>query len=401
MLAMFRRRVRAVTALALTVAALVPGATLLPAGAQTSNPDRVAELQEAIGEVSSEEAAALADLQAVRTQRAELDRAVADLDRQIAGVEQRIASLQGDVDRLTGQALELDGQVRATSAHLDVARQKAADAAAAMYRNEGAEPQYAGLLDAESLRDVYAGSQYLSHLSEERRAAVVSLGDLEAAIEKLRADAQAQRDQAEAAREQAASEREQLGGLRSEQAAKRAEIAEEEQREQEIVASIRARKDEFTAELAALQASSNAITTMLATRQKGQTKATNLHLTRPVPGGVTSSFGVRVHPVLGDSRMHNGIDMKAGAGDPIKAAASGTVAFAGVRSGYGNTVIIDHGNQYATLYGHASKLTVTTGEKVSAGETVALAGATGLATAPHLHFEVRLLGAPVNPTQFL
>ena len=401
MLRMFGRPVRAVTALGLTIAALVPFATFGPAGAQTANPDRVAELQEAIGEVSSEEAAALADLSAVRSQRAELDQAVAGLDRQIAGVEQKIAGLQGDVDRLTGQALELDGQVRATSVQLDDAKQKAADAAAALYLNDATAPPFASLLDAQSLRQIYAGSAYLSHVSEDRRDEVVSLGDLEAAIEKLRAEAQSQRDQAEAARQEADGEREQLEGLRSEQAAKRAEIVTEEQREQEIVASIRARKDEFQAELAALQASSNAITTMLSSRQKGQTKATSLALVRPVPGGVASSFGVRVHPVLGDSRMHNGIDMKASAGDPIKAAASGTVAFAGVRSGYGNTVIIDHGNQYATLYGHASKLLVSTGQKVSAGQTVALVGATGLATAPHLHFEVRLLGVPVNPTQFL
>ena len=401
MLAMFGRHVRAVTALGLTIAVLVPFATLLPAGAQTVNPDRASELQEAIGEASGEEAAALADLSAVRNQRAELDRAVAALDRRIADVEARIAGLQGDVDRLNGHALELDAQVKATSVQLDDAKQKAADAAAALYVNDAAEPPFASLLDARSLRQIYAGSAYLSHVSEDRRDDVVSLGDLEVAIDKMRADAQAQRDQAEAARQEAAGERDELNGLRGEQASKRAEIAEEEAREQEIVESIRARKDEFQAELATLQASSNAITTMLASRQKGQTKATSLDLVRPVPGGIASSFGLRVHPVLGNSRMHNGIDMKASDGSPIKAAASGTVAFAGVRSGYGNTVIIDHGNQYATLYGHASKLTVSTGQKVSAGQTVALVGATGLATAPHLHFEVRLLGVPVNPTQFL
>jgi murein DD-endopeptidase MepM/ murein hydrolase activator NlpD len=99
--------------------------------------------------------------------------------------------------------------------------------------------------------------------------------------------------------------------------------------------------------------------------------------------------------------MHTGVDMHATQGEPIKAAASGVVAFAGVRSGYGNTVIIDHGNQFATLYGHASVLKVRTGQTVGAGQVVALVGATGLATGPHLHFEVRILGTPVNPASYM
>ncbi len=95
------------------------------------------------------------------------------------------------------------------------------------------------------------------------------------------------------------------------------------------------------------------------------------------------------------------MDLGASAGTPIKAAADGVVVSAGDRGGYGLCVIVDHGGQYATLYGHASKLLVTAGQKVSAGTTLALVGSTGLATGPHLHFEVRVLGVPINPAPYL
>jgi murein DD-endopeptidase MepM/ murein hydrolase activator NlpD len=108
-----------------------------------------------------------------------------------------------------------------------------------------------------------------------------------------------------------------------------------------------------------------------------------------------------MHPILHITRMHTGVDMEAVPGEPIRAAAAGVVAFAGVRGGYGNTVIIDHGNQFATLYGHASALRVSTGQSVQAGQIIALAGSTGLATGPHLHFEVRILGKPVDPAAYL
>ena len=385
---------RLVLAIGLVVAAVAP------AGAQTGDPGRVAELQEAIGEASAAEAAALRELGEIRHRRAELDAAVAAFDRQIRDVEVRIWILQGDIDRFTAEALAFEAQAAAAALQLDAAQQRAEDAAAALYRGSDA-PVYAAVLDVDNVHDAYVGTKYLTRVSDVRRADVDALANLKLSIEANEAAAALRRDGAAAARAQAEVERDQLAGLRAEQQTKRNEVKREESREQALIASIRARKDEFTNELAALQAASNAISTMLAARQRGQTRASSLDLARPVPGGVSSGFGARVHPVLGTTRMHNGVDLAGSSGTAIKAAAGGTVVYAGVRGGYGNTVIIDHGNQYATLYGHASSLNVSAGEKVSAGETVAAVGSTGLATGPHLHFEVRLLGVPVNPLNYL
>jgi murein DD-endopeptidase MepM/ murein hydrolase activator NlpD len=116
---------------------------------------------------------------------------------------------------------------------------------------------------------------------------------------------------------------------------------------------------------------------------------------------ITSGFGPRVHPIFHDVRIHTGIDFGAGEGTPILAAADGTVVSAGVLGGYGNATVIDHGSSLATLYGHQSRLLVVAGQRVKRGQVIGLVGHTGFATGPHLHFEVRVAGNPVDPMPFL
>ncbi|MGD1855831.1 MAG: murein hydrolase activator EnvC family protein [Leptolyngbyaceae cyanobacterium] len=121
----------------------------------------------------------------------------------------------------------------------------------------------------------------------------------------------------------------------------------------------------------------------------------------PTAGQITSRFGSRLHPVLGYRRFHAGIDFGASHGTAIVAADSGKVIFSGWYGGYGNSVIVDHGSGLTTLYAHASRLTVREGQAVSKGQTIAAVGSTGLSTGPHLHFEVRRNGSPVDPLGFL
>lgn len=116
---------------------------------------------------------------------------------------------------------------------------------------------------------------------------------------------------------------------------------------------------------------------------------------------ITSYHGTRLHPVLKVYKTHTGIDIGASYGTSILAASSGTVILSGWQSGYGNTIIIDHGGGISTLYGHSSKLLVSEGQKVSAGQVIAKVGSTGMSTGPHLHFEVRKNGTPVNPLDYV
>ena len=118
---------------------------------------------------------------------------------------------------------------------------------------------------------------------------------------------------------------------------------------------------------------------------------------RPVNYRINSPYGYRRHPILGDVRMHTGVDFAAPLGTPIRSAMDGQVIFAGSKGGYGQTVIVRHNQQYSTLYGHASRILVKAGDYVRQGDTVALVGATGRATGPHLHFEIFEYGKRINP----
>jgi murein DD-endopeptidase MepM/ murein hydrolase activator NlpD len=125
---------------------------------------------------------------------------------------------------------------------------------------------------------------------------------------------------------------------------------------------------------------------------------TSTHPASPkTPGSVSSGFGLRMHPIDGVEKFHTGIDLRGKEGTPILAAADGVVRSAGTRGGYGNAVEIDHGNGVTTLYGHAAELGVKPGDHVHKGEEIGEVGMTGRATGPHLHFEVRVEGKPVDP----
>ncbi|MBD2214435.1 peptidoglycan DD-metalloendopeptidase family protein [Nostoc linckia FACHB-104] len=121
----------------------------------------------------------------------------------------------------------------------------------------------------------------------------------------------------------------------------------------------------------------------------------------PSDAATSSPFGWRIHPILGYRRFHAGLDFAASYGSTIRAADSGTVIFAGWYGGYGKAVIIDHGNGITTLYGHTSELFVTEGQGVQRGQAISSVGSTGLSTGPHLHFEVRRDGTPVDPASYL
>jgi murein DD-endopeptidase MepM/ murein hydrolase activator NlpD len=122
----------------------------------------------------------------------------------------------------------------------------------------------------------------------------------------------------------------------------------------------------------------------------------------PTQGWLTSAFSsMRSHPILHMARPHEGIDVTAPMGSPIEAPASGVVSDAGWENGYGNIVTINHGFGIVTKFAHASKLLVKTGQRVSRGQKIALVGNSGLATGPHLHYEVHVNGRPVNPLKYV
>jgi murein DD-endopeptidase MepM/ murein hydrolase activator NlpD len=122
----------------------------------------------------------------------------------------------------------------------------------------------------------------------------------------------------------------------------------------------------------------------------------------PTQGWLTSSFSLmRSHPVLHESRPHEGIDVVAPTGTPILAPGAGVVVSAQRETGYGNTIVINHGHGILTRYAHASRLLAKPGQRVRRGDRIALVGNSGLSTSPHLHYEVHVNGRPVNPLRYV
>ena len=187
---------------------------------------------------------------------------------------------------------------------------------------------------------------------------------------------------------------------RAEVALAREQLGEELDKQEALLAEVVGEIEDHEGHVAALEAESKRIELEILRRQVREGRAPGV-LAWPVGGALTSPYGWRVHPIFGDRRLHTGIDLRGSTGEPIHAAANGMVILAGVWGGYGSTVVVDHGGGLSTLYAHASRIAASVGEEVQAGDVVAYVGCTGFCTGPHLHFEVREVGSPVDPMLYL
>ena len=230
-----------------------------------------------------------------------------------------------------------------------------------------------------------------------------------------------ERSEIEAHKQKLEADRAKLVELEKAALAKQAEI-EQKKAERNVVLQ-KAQNDRATAMQAIeeLNASSAQVSAMLKERQAaraaaaaaataqssgGQGASDNWvqgtgQLGWPVSGEITSPYGYRVHPIWGTTIYHSGIDIGVDEGTPVHAADGGVVVWSGWMGGYGYAVVIDHGNGLSTLYGHNSELAVDEGQSVAKGQVISYAGSTGNSTGPHVHFEVRANGDPVDPMGYL
>jgi murein DD-endopeptidase MepM/ murein hydrolase activator NlpD len=374
---------------------------VVPTGSAAGAPggDRKQELQAQIGEASQQEFAAIAALQEIQDRKTAIDARVADLDAQVSAAQAKLAPLEAEAQRLTASYTELQAQVARTQAELDTARVEFEKSAASLYRSARRGETYDVVLASRPDTMVKQG-KYLDQVSVKRRQLVERVTELRAELEQQRRSLEAEKATADQAAADAQAIRDQVASLRAEVEPARSDAAIQESAEQSAIDGIQAQKADFEEELASLQAASDSIAARL--RAMGSTPGSAGPCgARPVPGGIVSPFGPRYHPILHYTRMHTGADMSAGSGTPIHACRAGTVVISGSQGGYGNAVVIDHGGNMFTLYAHQSRIAVEEGQHVEAGDVIGYVGSTGMSTGPHLHFEVRLSGNPVDPASYL
>jgi murein DD-endopeptidase MepM/ murein hydrolase activator NlpD len=384
--------------------------------------DELAEVASQVDAVSSQISAADAERSALASEviatKSTLDGLLVELNRtraELTVLREDLVTQQNLLTDVRTQLAELYLDLAATRQLIEAGEESAQDWARQLYMNAGQDETYLAL-SAGDLGAITVGLEYLDRISEQTDRALLQ-------YEALRQTEERQAELVSAREEDLSSEVENLqaieqdlAGLEAQQTEQQAAVESELAYQRELLSTVESEIAHFEGELASLEAEQgrieSAIKAELAKRAAGGDGdgdaataggggGSTGQFVRPVPGAITSSFGPRSHPILGYVRMHTGLDFRAPHGQAIAAAAGGTVILAGTYGGYGNAVVIDHGGGVATLYAHQSSIAVGYGASVNAGDTIGYVGSTGLSTGPHLHFEVRLNGSPVDPVPYL
>jgi murein DD-endopeptidase MepM/ murein hydrolase activator NlpD len=370
-------------------------------------------LDDELKEVRQSVLALAAQIDDIAADRSMLARDVLDSEGKLDEIETHIATASAKLERVRTEHSERAGTLAVVRsdladrfATLAVIRSDLADARddakaslLQAYMSGGtAQPSIA--FSATAVTDISVGVAYLDVLTGHRSGAAARYAKVVA--EQESEEAKAKRVEEDLASEVTALEAtaSQLKATEDELKDRESDLVAEYERQKELLALVKAEIRDFQGEIRGLESEEASIKSRIRSAAK-QAGTKPSRLVRPVAGAISSGFGERVHPILGTSRMHNGVDMNAAQSDPIKAAASGKVILSGVKGGFGNTVMIDHGGGMVTLYAHQSKLGVSVGQKVEAGQMIGYIGSTGLSTGPHLHFEVRINGTPRNPAKYL
>ena len=257
------------------------------------------------------------------------------------------------------------------------------------------------VLGSSSIDDVLDKIDYATRIAREDKRIAKEVADAKLAMQQARLRTKelrrkvssaakvitARASQVRETRDALVGARDSLSASKQDQLVALSKLTDEERAEAEEMDALRASSAQLAAQIRAAQAANAGSSSDVTPSSAG--------LVWPVSGPITSPFGWRW------GRMHEGIDIGAGSGSPIHAAASGTVIYCGWEGGYGNLVAIDHGGGLATAYGHQSSIAVSCGQTVSQGQTIGYVGSTGHSTGPHLHFEVRINGNAVDPLGYL
>ena len=348
-------------------------------------------------------------IQDLREQKETIDQKRQDLKQQTEQLQRQTNQAEQNLDLLQNTIAATAEQIAETESRLVMAEQQLEGLESDLFKAETAYEEvrraavgrlqflqrqrggegWAVLLQSENFNEFLDRRYQLRRVYDADRNVLVELKTKADAIKQQRAVVEAQKTR--------------VFLLRQELLAKKQQYEAEATQQELLIGRLETNQAALEAAQAQLAKDSEEIAALI--RQKvasatGVVRGTGVFVF-PVNGRITSRFGYRRHPILGTSRLHAGVDFGAPTGTTIYAADTGRVIFSGWYGGYGNTVIVDHGGGITTLYAHSSRLFVSVGQSVNQGQAIAAVGSTGLSTGPHLHFEVRQNGSPVNPMAYL
>jgi murein DD-endopeptidase MepM/ murein hydrolase activator NlpD len=388
----------------LLVAVLVSACALPSVALAATNADLYAHQRAA--EDARKKAAAeqkLADALLAQTRR---------LEAEIQSIAGEVTVLEGQIGTASERRARLEQEIALLRAGIDLKQQQIesvkrdyvvqTDALAARvdatYRS-GEWVFIDWLLSAESIADLLDRTDMVQRIMDNDEEIANGLESDRADLERAEQELARTLDTVSTKRAEVKAEEDRLEGLQSSRNSKlKAEQSAKNQK-----TALLAETKENIARLKAIAAAEDRESARIAAMLKGGSSHGSGRyagsMAWPCPGytRVSSQFGMRYHPILHYNRMHAGIDVSAPSGATLVAVGSGVVVSAGVSGGYGKCVIIDHGDGLVSVYAHMSRISVSKGQTLTSGQSIGAVGSTGLSTGPHLHFEIRVNGNPVNP----
>jgi len=382
------------TALAFLVCLL----TLLPAAVSTpAHADRLQSLQAKIAAAQSRETRLQSDIGSIETKIRTLEGQVGGVSTKLDALERDLRLQQERLNRIRAlyqfQTQQLDGYQH----EYDVSIGRLNHRLIEMYESE--DPTTIDvLLSSRSLGDFLDQVDYVRQIDSQDVTITTQVHGARDRWRSVRAKTKVTKARVESVTQTIAVRTAEVRAQKERLLISEKGLSQLKGHKKARLASIQESKAEYLHEAAGLQAASSQVTATLqqaSSSSSYDSSPSSSGLIWPVSGPVVSPFGWRW------GRMHEGIDIGVGYGTPIHAAASGTVVFSGWMGGYGNFVIVDHGGGIATAYGHQSSIAVGGGQSVSRGQVIGYVGCTGHCFGPHLHFEVRINGSPVDPLGYL
>jgi murein DD-endopeptidase MepM/ murein hydrolase activator NlpD len=359
-----------------------------PADAQSRSKSRakVGELRRDLNAVQGKQREVRRELRQKRREAAAVQSDIGSLDARLTVLESDLRETTVRLAQERSEQRRVQRELEEATAELGRKREQLRQRRRVMYKRGEGSP-ISAMLGLRSVGDVATRKFVMERIAEADRELYDSVRRLQARV------AARKREQDQLVRS--------IDGLVDRQRSQQDSLEGVKDEKEDTLRGLRRRQGELRTQLDQLEQAERQIESQirrfLARPRPGRLPAFTGRFIRPVNAPITSGFGMRFHPVLRIRRMHAGVDFGAPTGTPIVAAADGEVIASAYMGGYGNTVILDHGGGYSTVYAHASRIYVAAGQRVRQGQRIAAVGSTGLSTGPHLHFEVRVNGRAVNP----